>query len=155
MKSLGSQIHSMKRNWPEFEISMISINNAIWFGELTGIQKRYRVLIEYGLPISPSTDPLFRHFPLVRVLSPRLRPNFDAIDEAPLPHVYFDNEDLPNSALCLFDPAAKEWSHNDFIALTTIPWACDWLASYEGWLATGRWFAGGRHLISQSEKAAS
>jgi hypothetical protein len=28
--------------------------------------------------------------------------------------------------------------HDDLIALTTVPWAADWLACYEGWLATGR-----------------
>ena len=155
MKTLALQIHSMKRNWPRFDLAQMSDDHVVWFGELVGIQKLYRVMVEYGVPTNLADDPLHRRFPLVRVLSPRLRPNFDAVEEAPLPHVYFDKEDLPNSALCLFDPAAGEWSHNDFISLTTIPWACDWLASYEGWRATGRWFAGGRHATPQLEQASS
>jgi hypothetical protein len=127
--------------------------HVIWFGNLIGVQKRYRVMIEFGLPIDPSGDPPFRHFPQVRVIEPRLRPNFSAMEEVPLPHVYFDLDDLPNSALCLFDPRTGEWSHNDFLSLTTVPWTCDWLVSYEGWLATGRWFAGCRHATRQDESA--
>jgi len=44
-------------------------------------------------------------------------------------------------------------SHDDLIALTTVPWAADWLACYEGWLATGRWHGGGRHARTPEEKA--
>ena len=33
----------------------------------------------------------------------------------------------------------------DAVADTTIPWAIDWLACYEGWLATGEWAGGGVH----------
>jgi hypothetical protein len=149
VKTLALQIHSMKRNWPNFDVTNMGENHIAWFGELVGIQKPYRVMIEYGTPLNIATDALYRRFPLVRILSPRLRPNFFAVEEAPLPHVYFDRESLSNSALCLFDPVAEEWSHDDFISLTTVPWTCDWLASYEGWLATGRWFAGGRHVESQ------
>jgi len=152
MRTLAQQIHSMKRNWPSFETVEMNADHVVWFGDLEGIQKPYRVMVEYGLPKNLLTDPLFRQFPQVRVLSPPLRPNFEAAEEAPLPHVYFDKEDLPNSVLCLFDPRALEWSSDHFIALTTIPWTCDWLASYEGWLATGRWFAGGRHATPQVER---
>jgi hypothetical protein len=151
MKSLAQQIHSMKLNWPSFAVSTIGENHLIWFGELTAVQKPYRIAVEYGLSINPTTDPMFRRFPVVRVLEPKLRPNYKASEEGPLPHVYFDTTDLTNSALCLFDPLANEWSTNDFISLTTIPWTCDWLASYESWRATGKWFAGGRHASPLSE----
>jgi hypothetical protein len=155
MKTMAQQIHTMRRRWPTFDVIQMGRGHIAWFGELVGIQKRYRVMIEYGMPIDPMNDPLYRRFPQVRILSPRLRPNFDAAEEAPLPHVYFDVDDLPNSSLCLFDPAAGEWSHNDFISQTTVPWACDWLASYEGWLATGKWFAGGRHVTPRLEETIS
>lgn len=155
MKSLAQQYHSMKRNWPGFEFAQMGDCHVVWFGELIGVQKPYRVMVEYGMLINPKVDPLYRHFPLVRILSPRLRPNFDAAEEAPLPDVYFDREDLSNSVLCLFDPAAGEWSYNDFSSLTTVPWACDWLASYEGWRATGRWFGGGRHAKPHFDQVAS
>lgn len=154
MKSLSQQMHTMRRHWPNFEFAELGKDHVAWFGELVAIERPYRIMIEYGLPTGLKNDPLFRLFPLVRVLSPRLRPNFKAAEEAPLPHVYFDWDDLPNSALCLFDPAAREWMHSDFVALITIPWASEWLASYEGWRATGKWFAGGRH-VSASKKVAS
>ena len=116
-----------------------------WYGTLAPLVQPYRIHIEFGLPQDPSTDPIYRKFPIVRVTSPRLQPRFDAEEEAPLPHIYFDLGDLPSSPLCLFDPEANEWSHNDLIAKTTVFWAADWLACYEGWLATGRWHGGGRH----------
>lgn len=84
-------------------------------------------------------------FPTVRILSPELVIQPCALEEAPLPHVYFDHPDITMAALCLFDPANNEWSHDDLLADTTVPWAADWLACYEGWLVTGRWFGGGRH----------
>lgn len=149
MKTMMQQIHSMQRRWPMFDMVPMGREYVVWFGDLIGIQKRYRVMIEFGLPFDRTDDPPFRRFPQVRVVTPRLRPNFDAAEEAPLPHVYIDVADLPNSPLCLFDPRAGEWSHNDLISLTTVPWTCDWLACYEGWLATGRWFAGGRHAAPQ------
>jgi hypothetical protein len=122
-------------------------------GPLVGIERPYKLVVEMGLPRDPETDDLLRRFPLVRVLSPVLQPNFDAEEEAPLPHVYFYEPDLTLSPLCLFDPEKGEWSHDDFVARTTIPWAADWLACYEGWLATGRWHGGGRHAQSKPAEA--
>lgn len=134
----------MRRRWPGFDVAEDTLDKAIWFGSLIGIERPYRVMVEYRLPLG-FPDERFRSFPLVRVLSPRLVLRFDLDDEAPLPHVYFDECDITLSPLCLFDPEAGEWSHNDLIAHTTIPWAADWLACYEGWLASGRWHGGGRH----------
>jgi hypothetical protein len=134
-----------------FDLAEQTADRAVWFGSLIGIERPYRVMVEYGLPISRSTE-LWRRFPLVRVLSPALVPRFDVAEERPLPHVYFDEHDITLSPLCLFDPEADEWSHDDFIADTTIPWAADWLACYEGWQATGRWYGGGRHGRALEEK---
>ena len=47
--------------------------------------------------------------------------------------------------LCLYDPDAGEWHPGMSIARTIIPWTIDWLACYEGWLATGEWTGGGHH----------
>jgi len=30
-----------------------------------------------------------------------------------------------------------------YIADTIVPWTVEWLAAYEGWRATGTWYAGG------------
>jgi hypothetical protein len=141
----------MRRRWPQFDVAEQTADHALWFGSLVGIERPYRVMIEYGLPVPGATE-RWRSFPLVRVLSSALVPRFDAAEERPLPHVYFDEHDITLSPLCLFDPEADEWSHDDFIADTTIPWAAEWLACYEGWQATGHWHGGGRHGRAPEEK---
>lgn len=154
VKSIGAQVHGMRLRWPNFEVHQQTGDKVIWLGELVGIERSYVVSVEYGLPREAETDPLFRMFPLVRVMSPRLMPQWDAAEEAPLPHVYFQEPDIRYSPLCLFDPAVGEWDHSKSIAMTTIPWAADWLACYEIWLATGRWRGGGRHAADPMEKTA-
>ena len=151
MKSVRQQIATMARRWPTFELAEYSETHAIWFGSLVGIESAYRVSVEFALPEHRQGTNLSSMFPLVRVLSPQLilRPN--AAEEAPLPHVYFTAPDLTLSPLCLFDPSSGEWSHDDLIAHTTLPWSADWLACYEGWLATGLWHGGGRHGKSTAE----
>jgi len=145
VKTIAEQVRAMRRRWRTFDLAEQKDDSAVWFGGLVGIERQYRVSVEYGHPAPGRDNARWRLFPLVRVLSPQLEPRFDALEEAPLPHVYFDYKDITLSPLCLFDPNANEWSHDDLIAETTIPWAADWLACYEGWLATGRWHGGGRH----------
>lgn len=152
MKTIRQQVQAMRRRWPGFELGDEIVDKAVWFGSLAGIECSYRIVIEYGLPKPNAAARLWRRFPVVLVLSPPLKPNFDAAEEAPLPHVYFADPDITLSPLCLFDVAAGEWTHDDLIADTTVAWAADWLACYEGWLATGRWFGGGRHAVRPEEK---
>ncbi|OIQ93609.1 hypothetical protein GALL_244570 [mine drainage metagenome] len=153
-KSIGAQIHVMRLRWPGFEPQERTADKVVWVGDLVGIERRYRVMVQFGLPRNPPDDPMFRRFPLVTVVSPGLEPQWDALEEAPLPHVYFYRPCIALSPLCLFDPEAGEWDHSNLIALTTIPWTADWLACYEAWLATGRWRAGGRHAINPREMIA-
>lgn len=146
MKTVRQQLDEMRRHWPNFDAADVGTDRATWFGALAGIELQYRIMIQFGLPDPTGADTSrWRRFPVVRVLTPALRPNWDAKDEAPLPHVYFESPDITLSPLCLFDPREREWSHDDVIAKTTVPWAADWLACYEGWLATGHWTGGGRH----------
>jgi hypothetical protein len=144
IKTLNQQIAAMRARWPEFEVSGLAGGRVIWFGSLIGLARPYRVMIEYGPPRVDASSPLLDRIPLVRVLSPRLEPRWNAVDEAPLPHVFFDKTDVTLSPLCLFDPDKNEWAPSMLIARTTVPWTVDWLACYEGWLATGRWHGGGR-----------
>lgn len=137
----------MRRRWPEFSVTMTGPARCTWFGSLVGIMRPYRVAIEYGPPTMDTRLLLLDRIPLVRVLQPRLEFRFNDREDGPLPHVFFDAEKLQDSPLCLFDPAQHEWSAADLIADTTVPWAVDWLACYEGWLATGRWYGGGRHPL--------
>ena len=137
----------MRRRWRRFAATEYPEREAVaWEGCIIGLQRSYRISIEYGLPLKYSSDfHFFRRFPLVRVLEPTLEPNYKAVEEAPLPHVYLNQKDERMSPLCLFDPALNQWDHHMLISETTVPWAVDWLVFYEGWLATGRWFGGGRH----------
>ena len=152
MKSIRQQIAAMRRHWPSFEVAESGNDCATWFGALAGIELQYRIAIQFGLPDpTGGNTSRWRRFPVVRVLTPALRPNWDAKDEGPLPHVYFELPDISLSPLCLFDPREREWSHDDLIAETTVPWAADWLACYEGWLATGRWHGGGRHADTNTK----
>jgi hypothetical protein len=152
MKTIAQQVQAMRRHWPGFEVAGRTADQAAWFGSLVGIERVYRVMVEYRLPHELQDHERYKSSPLVRVLSPPLRPRFDAGEEAPLPHVYFDDHDITLSPLCLFDPDKDEWTPNDLIALTTIPWTADWLACYEGWLATGRWYGGGRHATREPKE---
>ena len=145
MRSLLAQVQDMGRLWPLFEpTSGTGPSSVVWFGPLKGLDRPFTLAVEYGLPLKGSTQ-RHRFLPIVRVLRPSLILNFDAEEEAPLPHVYFEGPDYHLSPLCLFDPFAREWDASMSIARTTIPWAARWLACYELWEATGRWHGGGRH----------
>lgn len=147
-RSLASQIDSMKRLWPMFDATRgLSPGSVVWFGQLKGLERSFFISVEYGVPM-PEDQSLFRFFPVIRVLRPALKLNWNASEEAPLPHVYFERPDVRLSPLCLFDPGAGEWNPGMSIADTTLPWAARWLACYEIWEATGRWVGGGRHAES-------
>lgn len=153
MKGLLAQAQAMRERWPGFEVtSGFGPRSLIWIGDLKGLERTFRVWIEYGLPIPGPHLAMFRQMPVVRILSPRLVPNWEARDEAPLPHVYFDLKDLTLSPLCLFDPERGEWGNGCLIAETTVPWTVDWLACYEGWEATGAWHGGGRHMAQEGRR---
>lgn len=145
-KSLNAQLEAMSRRWPHIRaISKIAPHSVAWFGYLKGLERRYSIRIDYGLPIGVGKEP-FRIMPVVRVWQPSLKLNPCAAEEAPLPHVYFQKQHPQLSPLCLFDPATNQWNPSMLIADTTILWTARWLACYEIWEATGRWVGGGRHV---------
>ena len=154
-KSLIAQVKAMTKRWPQLlPTPGIEPGTVVWFGDLKGFERPFRVSIEFGLPRSGSSS-MCRRFPVVRVLAPQLVLNFDAEEEAPLPHVYFEAPNYTLSPLCLFDPKAGEWDTSMLIADTTVPWAARWLACYEIWEATGRWVGGGRHDTEGESKDAA
>lgn len=55
------------------------------------------------------------------------------------PHLY------PDDRLCLYEPGKGQWDGSQAIAATIVPWAMEWLAFYEFWLACGEWLGGGSH----------
>jgi hypothetical protein len=123
-------------------------NAAVWRGPLKPLFMSFEVEIAYGVPpVIELIDPR-RQQPRVTVLSPRLRRR-RASTEGVLPHVYWDGD---QPILCLFDPDGNEWTPMDRLSETTVRWAIDWLACYEGWRATGEWTGGGRHMTPEDEK---
>lgn len=118
---------------------------ASWSGPLRPLRKTYTVSINFTarwmLGDLEIADP---YKAVVRLVEPVLQVRHPETG-ARVPHVYWDSAAPAQSRLCLYDPVAGDWSRSDFIAETIVPWACDWLVCYEGWLATGEWTGGGRH----------
>ena len=150
---LERQIRAMASVWPSFKPTPgLSPFSVVWFGDLPGLERTFHVTVELAFP--GARQPGGASMPVVRVLRPCLRLNWDAEDEAPLPHVYFDQEEPTLSPLCLFDPRRGEWHHGMLIANTIVPWARRWLFNYELWEATGRWYGGGTHVNLQEAEGA-
>ncbi|HEY1260489.1 MAG TPA: hypothetical protein VGF34_14675 [Stellaceae bacterium] len=118
---------------------------AIWRGPLRPLQRSYTVTITYVMRSWIGDLQVMGAFkPVVRLIEPTLQVVHPDTGDR-VPHVYRDWVFPERSELCLYDPVADEWSSSALIADTIVPWACDWLACYEGWLATGEWTGGGRH----------
>jgi hypothetical protein len=90
MKTIAQQVQAMRRHWPSFEVAGQTVDQAVWFGSLAGIERSYRVMVEYRLTQESRDHGRYKPSPSVQVLSPPLRLQFNAREETPLPHVYFD-----------------------------------------------------------------
>lgn len=125
--SIAQQRARMHTLYPDFA-STWERGLIRWTGDLqpTDASERYRIAVAYRLESTPK----------VRVLTPALRPREDG---EPIPHRY------PEGHLCLYLTNSGEWTANDYIAETTVPWASLWLYYYEVWHATGEWLGGGVH----------
>ncbi len=98
----------------------LSRGRLVWTGVLqpTPLSRHYTVRITHATGDHPS----------VVVVHPML----ESRPGEPLPHVYREG------CLCLYKDG--EWQPSMFIAHTIVPWACEWLAYYEVWKATGHWY---------------
>ena len=82
------------------------------------------------------------YIPEVTLLDPALQLEHPRTGEF-VPHVYWREDNARAIHTLLLRPGSHQWSSDDFMADTIVPWACDWLACYEGWLATGNGPAAG------------
>lgn len=140
---IDAQIAAMAAIWPQMTLMARDGQGAAWEGQVRPLLQTYRVRIVYRAPL-PVEHIDARHLqPRVSILAPALRARLGD-PEGRLPHVYYG----PGGevTLCLLDPDAGEWSPADLLAETTVPWSIDWLAAYEGWRATGKWTASGKHV---------
>lgn len=140
---VDAQIEAMRAIWPEFALVAREAETAMWEGPVRPLLQTYRVGILYRAPLLIENLNSRRLQPRVSILSPALRPR-PGDPEGRLPHVYYSPGGVVT--LCLLDAMAGDWSPADLIAETTVPWTIEWLAAYEGWRATGKWTASGRHM---------
>lgn len=144
MMSMQEQIRRMGKVFPNFELRFNGGWIAVWQGELRPFARTYCVQVRYSWSHAIG-DMEYKApwFPEVSLVAPQLITVHPKNSEA-VPHIYLNSRSPAASNLCMFDPATEEWSRDMSIADTTLPWTIDWLASYEGWLATGEWTGGGR-----------
>lgn len=133
------QVERMRKQWPGFRLLNRTRSEVAWTGELRPLCQTHAVRVEYRRDLARLR---------VTVVNPLLRRRHEAPDKS-IPHVYWNKKRRELPFLCLYDPVAREWHPGRAIAWTIIPWTIDWLACYEGWLATGEWTGGGRHPTAE------
>jgi len=139
------QIAAMRRDWPAWEVVTRVGECATWRGPLCPTTITYEVEIRYRIPLAIENGTVYTTQPRVTVEA--LAPHFLSPVAIEL-HLYWPaREDSSPPTLCLFDPHAHpvQWSVEDLLAETTLPWTCEWLLYFEGWLVTRSWEGGGRH----------
>lgn len=140
--SIWQQVLSMHREWSNFIVLTRSNTFVCWEGQLQPLNQIYTVHV--CLTRKRVHNNGIRTIPTVIVIKPELRRRSEE-SNSPIPHIYKNQNDPQLPLLCLYDPDKFEWNSNLKVAKTVIPWTIDWLACYEGWLATGEWAGGGRH----------
>ena len=141
--STMKQVESVQKEWPMFMVLRRTRWEVLWEGSLCPLSQVYTVKVLFQRKKNyHKSDPIL--LPQVTVINPLLHQRLDDPSD-PIPH-HYPNRDNPNlPILCLHDPDTREWHPGLSIAKTIIPWTINWLACYEGWLATGEWTGGGRH----------
>lgn len=144
MLSIRKQVESMRRKWPRFRALVELSWAATWEGQIKPLSQPYNIHVSLCLGCNLDGVRVLPHGPRVMAINPLLRRRASEPAD-PIPH-HYPNRFCPEKPfLCLYDPAEDEWGFSDAIADTIVPWTVDWLACYEGWLATGEWTGGGRH----------
>ena len=141
--TIWKQVQLMRRQWPNFHVIARRRNDAQWEGQLQPLCQTYTVHVSLSRARLQDGAEL-RRPPCVTDINPLLRRRAQDPSE-PIPHHYTNQNCTSLPILCLYDPDAREWHPGLAVAKTVIPWTIDWLACYEGWLATGNWTGGGRH----------
>ena len=149
--TIREQNARMRQLWPGFRVLAAASWLIHWEGRLQPYHQGYTVRVFFCLGRDLENAEIMPCAPRVTIVAPLLRRRAEEPGE-PIPHHYPNEADPSRPILCICDPANKEWCFGDLIAETTIPWAIDWLACYEGWLATGTWAGGGRHPMIQENR---
>ena len=142
--SIQAQMDRMRRAWPDFRVLGATDWLVTWEGPLRPLAMRYTIRVSMCFDKALSNAAIVGYPPRVTVIDPLLRRRPERPEER-IPHIYPNRSSPDRPILCVYLPGSGEWSWRDAVADTTIPWAIDWLACYEGWLATGEWAGGGVH----------
>jgi hypothetical protein len=120
--SLAFQAIALDRLFPGGDVEFKG-NRLLWTADLqpSADSRSYTARVIYRIGKHPK----------VKILAPGL----DTGLAQSLPHVFqHDN-------LCLYRDG--EWTSNELIAETIVPWTSEWLFYYEIWKFTGEWHGGG------------
>ena len=120
--SLAQQAFALRSFFPAAATNLRA-TGLVWEGDLTPtpLSRDYTVRITYSL----------ENYPRVVIV----RPSLVADENGLLPHFYREG------CLCLHE--ANEWDGSMLIADTIVPWTAEWLAHYELWKRSGRWYGDG------------
>jgi len=134
------QIKRVAERYPNLKLVLNYKWLVMWEGPLRGFSREYRVRVFWHRwwPGDLFEVPYPHDKPKVLVLDPPL----EAREDQPLDHVYRRTHPI---WICPFDPKAEDWDTGESIADTIIPFAIQWLCSYELWRVSGEWPAPGRH----------
>jgi hypothetical protein len=143
----AEQVAAVREEWPSFYVVHSTPWIVLWNGLLKPYCCEYEVQLLYSAVSLPSAGIEARavHVEVINPLVGR-RP---AQPDVPIPHIYRNHVLLTRPRLCLHKP--NEWNSSMLISRTIIPWTNEWLVAYEGWRATGEWFAGG-HNTERNER---
>ncbi|WP_346864481.1 hypothetical protein [uncultured Draconibacterium sp.] len=123
------QAAKIRKSFPDSKVTVTS-NKLIWKGVLkpTFLSESYEIKLDYKVG----------YHPCIYVINKKLE-LYEG--RKSLPHVYSTEKQW----LCLYYRKAREWTSQQLIAETIIPWTSEWLYHYEFWLATGKWHGRGIH----------
>lgn len=132
-------VQAVRKKFPYLHTTFESCWFVVWEGRLAGFDQFYKVRIIWTRFSPWENIEMKITDPCVYILDPPLQDREDSL----IPHLYERNS-VPY--LCLYDPQKEHWEDNErSIADTIIPWASEWLANYELWRTTGKWYAPERH----------
>jgi hypothetical protein len=134
--SIDTQCNHIADRYPSFCTIHSTPWGAVWQGKLRPLGQTYEIQMHY-CSFDFSLAAIKAKAVHVEVISPRLQPRLGQA----IPHIFANSVYPSRPRLCLHMP--HEWDGSEIIADTIIPWTIEWLVAYEGWQATGRWFAGG------------
>jgi hypothetical protein len=105
----------------------------------TALSRSYKLELSYARNAPPE----------VRVIEPDIVALSGA--QGRPPHLYTFEHPV---RLCLYLPRAGDWSREEVLAVSVVPWSVEWLFYYEMWQVTGKWHGGGAHPAAGKKKNA-